>query len=92
MGITITTPALNSWALSYYLRSDIAAATMKMFALGRDDQIARNESSTARKRRDHNDQCQVLQCLQIFKAVSTDSPIGILHNIATMDLDMAEIQ
>ena len=44
-------------------------------------------------RRDHNDECQVLQCLlQIFKVFSTDSPIDTLYNIATMDLATEEIQ
>ena len=39
MGITQNTfPALSRWALSYNLRSQIAAATRKMFALGLVDQ------------------------------------------------------
>ncbi len=36
--------ALSRWALSYNLRSDIAAATRKMFALGLDDQVETNMS------------------------------------------------
>ena len=37
-------PALSRWALSYNLRSEIAAATRKMFALGLDDQVETNMS------------------------------------------------
>ena len=48
--------------------------------------MTRNELTPARMRRDHNDECQVLQCLQRFKVFSTNSPIDTLHNIATMDL------
>ena len=43
-------------------------------------------------RRDHNDECQVMQCLQRFKVFSTNSPIDTLHNIATMDLATEDIQ
>ena len=57
-----------------------------MFALGLDDQMTRNESIPVRIRRDHNDECQVMQCLQRFKVCSTNSPIDTLHNIATMNL------
>ena len=92
VGITKTSSALSRWALSYNLRSQIAAATRKMFALGLDDQMTRNESTPARKRRDHNDERHVLQCLHRFKVFSTDSAIDTLHNIATMDLATVEIQ
>ena len=37
-------PALSRWALSYNLRSQIAAAARKMFALGLDDQVETNLS------------------------------------------------
>ncbi len=37
-------PSLSRWALSYNLRSQIAAATRKMFALGLDDQVETNLS------------------------------------------------
>ena len=39
-----TFPALSRWALSDNLRSQIAAATRKMFALGLDDQVETNLS------------------------------------------------
>ena len=37
-------PALSRWALSYNVRSENAAATRKMFALGLDDQVETNMS------------------------------------------------
>ena len=37
-------PALSAWALSYSLRSQVAAAIRKMFALGLDDQVETNMS------------------------------------------------
>ena len=91
MGITKTSSTLSRWAVSYNLQSQIAAATRKMFALGLDYQMTRNESTPARMRRDHNDECQVLPCLQRFKVFSTDSPIDTLYSIATMDLTTEEI-
>ena len=39
-----TFPALSRWALSYNLRSQVAAATRKIFALGLDDQVETNLS------------------------------------------------
>ena len=45
MGITKKAfPALGRWALYYNLRSQIAAARRKMFALGLDDQVETNLS------------------------------------------------
>ena len=67
------------------LRSQIAPATRKMIALGLDDQMTRNESTPARKRSDHNDECHILHSLQRFIVFSIDSSIDALHNIATMD-------
>ena len=92
IGITKTSSALSRWTLSYNIRSQIAAATRKMFALGLDNQMTRNESTPARKRHGHNDERHVLQCLHRFKVFSTDSAIDTLHNIATMDLATVEIQ
>ena len=46
MGITKTFSALSRWALSYNVQSHIAAATKKMFALGLDDHMTRNESTS----------------------------------------------
>ena len=54
--------------------------------------MTRNELTPARMRRDHNDECQVLQCLQRFKVFSTNSHIDTLHNIATMDLATEDIK
>ena len=51
---------LSRWALSYNIPSQIAAATRKMFACGLDDHMTRNESTPARTRRDHNDECPVM--------------------------------
>ena len=63
------------------------------FALGLDDHMTRNESTPVRMRRDHNDECQVLQCLQRFKVFSTNkSPINTLHNIATKNLATEDIK
>ena len=76
---------LSRRALSYNVRSQIAAATRKMSAFVLGDHMNRNESTTARTRRDHNDECQVIQCLYRFKVFSTNSPIDTLHNIATMN-------
>ena len=39
-----TFSALSRWALSYNVRSEIAAATKKMFALRLDDQVETNMS------------------------------------------------
>ena len=63
-----------------------------MFALVLGDHMTRNESTPTRMRRGHNDECQVMQCLQTFKVFSTNSPIDTLHNIATMDLATEDIQ
>ncbi len=63
-----------------------------MFAFGLGDHMTRNESTPARMRRDHNDQCQAMQCLQPFKVFSTNLPIDTRHNIATMDLATEDIK
>ena len=63
-----------------------------MFALGLYDQMTRNESTPARKRRDHNDECHDLQCLQRCIALSTDPSIDALHNTATMDQATEDFQ
>ena len=63
VGTTKTSSSLIGWALSCNVRSQIAAATRKMFAFGLDDQLICNISSPASVRRDHSDECQVLQCL-----------------------------
>ena len=89
--IANTLSALSRWVLCYNVQSHIAGATRKMFALGLDDHMTRNESTPTRMRRYHNDECQVLQCLQRFNVFSTNSPIDTLHNIATMDLATADI-
>ena len=91
MGIAKTFSVLSRRALSYNVQSHIAATTRKMFALGLDDHITCNESTPTRMRRDHNDECQVLQCLQKFKVFSTNSLIDTLHNIAAMDLATEDI-
>ena len=85
-------PILNHSVDGLFLTMYGAAATRDIFALGHDDQMTRNESTSARMRRDHNDECQVMQCLQRFKVFSTNSHIDTLHNIATMDLATDDIQ
>ena len=63
---------LSRWALSYNVRYPTAAATRKLFVFGLGDHMTRNESTPARIRRDHNDECQVMQCLQRFIVFSTN--------------------
>ena len=45
-----------------------------------------------RMRRDHNYQCQAMQCIQTFKVFSTNLPIDTRPNIATMDLATEDIK
>ena len=63
-----------------------------MFTFGLGDHITLYESTPVRMGRDHNDEYQVMQCLQKFKVFSTNSSIDTMHNIATMDLATADIQ
>ena len=83
---------LSRWALSYNVQSHIAAATRKMFALLLGDHMTHSESTPTRMRRNHNDECQIMQCLRTFKVFGTNSPIDTVHNIATMDLATDDIQ
>ena len=68
MGIAKTFSALSTCALSYNVHYHIAAATRQMFALGLDDKMTRNESTPTRMKRDHNDECQLLQYLQTIQS------------------------
>lgn len=92
VGITKTTSALCRWALSYNLRAQIASRTYDMYGLGFDDQVTRNESTMARRRRDTSDEDKILDVLLKFKVFSDTTSVGLLRNIATKDLATDEIQ
>lgn len=92
VGITKTPSALSRWALSYNLRTHIAANTRSMFHLGLDDQLTHNESTKSRKEQDNKDATAVLATLQRCNVFNTDSSSNVLQSIATKELATDDIQ
>ena len=77
VGITKTLSTLNRWDVTYNLRSQIAAATRKMFALGLDDQMTRNESIPVRIRRDHNNEFKLCSVYRDSKYLAPTHPLTL---------------
>ncbi|KAG1664222.1 hypothetical protein GQR58_019901 [Nymphon striatum] len=93
VGITKTTSALSRWALSYNLRANIASRTREMFMVGLDDQMIHNETTPARRKRDNENERNILKTLTRFKVFSTDASLSDgLINIATKDVTTSAIQ
>ncbi|KAG1713911.1 Lactosylceramide 1,3-N-acetyl-beta-D-glucosaminyltransferase [Nymphon striatum] len=93
VGITKTTSALSRWALSYNLRANIASRTREMFMVGLDDQMIHNETTPARRKRDNENERNILKTLARFKVFSTDASLSDgLINIATKDVTTSAIQ
>ena len=92
VGITRTPSALSRWALSYNSRAEIAAQTKDMFGIGLDDQMTRNESTPARKQRDHDDETKLITVLRRFNVFTPDVVADTLQNVATKDQATGAIQ
>jgi hypothetical protein len=92
VGITKTSSALNRWALSYNLRSHIAADTREMFSIYPKDVLSHNEAKPSRQNRDNSDENTLLSILRRFQLFAPTSHPTILQNIATKDLATDKIQ
>ena len=96
VGITRTPSALFRWTLSYTFRGHIAAQTRKMFHLKYEDEMAYNESSPSRIRRDSSDEQKIMELFhqsKVFASILEGVvPLDILHNIVTKDVATEEIQ
>jgi hypothetical protein len=91
VGITKTPTALSRWALSYNMRSHIAADTRELYHLGLDDNLTHNESTTGRQRKDTLQEDALLANLHRFDVFSPTAN-ATLQNIATKDLATREIE
>ena len=92
VGITKTSSALSSRALSYNLRSQIPENTPRMFRLHQEDKFSHNESTPGREGRDNKGECSLLTILKQFKVFSPPQHPACLYNITTKDLVTDEIQ
>ena len=91
VGITQTPTALGRWALSYNLRSHIAAETKELYHLGYADDINHNEGSASRQEKDTAHEDALYSNLQRF-AVFSPSTNETLQNVATKDLVTPQIE
>ena len=91
VGITKTPSALSRWALSYNLRSHIAAETSVMFDLNMDDSLVHKEGSKGRLKLDNAAENELYSTLKRFNVFSV-SDEKTLQNIATKDLVTDEIK
>ena len=85
VGITQMSTALGRWALSYNLRSHIAAETKELYHLGYADDINNNERSASRQKKNTAHKDALYSNLQRFAAFSP-STNEALQNIATKTL------
>ena len=85
VGITKMPTALGRWALSYNLRSHIAAETKELCHLGYADDINYNEGSASRQKKDTAHKDALYNSLQRF-AVFSPSTNEALQNILTKTL------
>jgi hypothetical protein len=90
--ITKTNSALSRWALSYNLRSTIAAATHAMFGHYPSDKFVHNESTPSRQKRDQETELKLLALFKNFNVFSRDVHPSCLHSICTKDLASDTIQ
>ena len=92
VGITKTISALTRWTLSYNLRALVATQTYEMFGID-NDELAANEATPARIRRDNADEANVVSTLKRLQVFINDSNTtkGQMINIATKDVATPEI-
>ena len=83
--------ALGRWALSYNLRSHIAAETKELYHLGYADDINHNEGSASKQKKDTAHEDALYSNLQGF-AVFSPSTNETLQNVATKDLATPQIE
>ena len=90
--ITKTISALTRWTLSYNLRTLVATQAYEMLRID-DDEMAANEATPARIRRDNADEANVVSTLERFQVFINDSNAtrGQMINIATNDVATPEI-
>ncbi len=72
VGITKRASALCRWALSYNLRSHVAAETALMFNCKMDDSLIRKEGGISRQIHDNNAENALYLTLQRFNAFSSN--------------------
>lgn len=92
VGITNTSSALNRWALSYNLRSHIAADTHEMFHIYPKDIVSHNEAKPARQHQDNADENALFLTFRRFQVFTANIQPNVLQNIATKDLASEKIQ
>ena len=85
VGITQMPTALGRWALSFNLRSHIAAETKELYHLGYADDINYNEGSASRQKKDTAHKDALYSSLQRF-VVFSPSTNEALQNILTKTL------
>ena len=92
VGITKTISALTRWTLLYSLRALVATQTYEMFGID-NDEMAANEATPARIRRDNADEAYVVSTLEQFHVFINDSNAtkGQMINTATKDVAIPEI-
>ena len=92
VGITKNVSALSRWALSFNLRSQIAADTKELYGLNFDDTMVHKETTKSRRKKDSEDEDKVKQVLETFGLFARDQMQGeTLQNIATKDQATQEI-
>ena len=91
VGITKTPSALSRWALSYNLRSHIAAQTSAMFHVHHDDGLIHKETARERQKQDNEAENALHSTLQKFGVFSSQTN-ETLQNVATKDLATPEIE
>jgi len=90
-GITKTPSAISRWALSYNLRSHVAAQTSAMFNIHYGDRLIHKESAKERQKQDNKVENALHSTLQKIGIFSSQTN-GTLQNIATKDLATPEIK
>ena len=90
VGITKTPSALSRWALSYNLRSHIAAQTSSMFYIHHADGLIHKETARERQNQDNEAKNTLHSTLQKFGVFSQTN--GTLQSVATKYLAPPEIE
>ena len=92
VGITKTASALSRWALSYNLRSHVAAETAVMFNCKMDDSLVHKEGGKSQEKHDNDAENTLYSTLQRFHTFSSCLSSEELQNITTKDLATSKIE
>ena len=95
VGITKTTSAMNRWALSFNLRSQIAEDTKKMFNIKSDCLLEHDEAKPGRKKIDNAKEKEMYDALVRYKVLQVPAQSEhqfVLQNVVTKNLTTESIQ